>query len=193
MAGDGLSPRAVAPQQVGQVGGQGDDPVVLAGPDGVAEAGDQIGSFGPGPGQSPRAVRQAGNRGRYRADRGGRARPGLAGDEGVGAGGGVLVVIQQPGGRTFPVLVRVQGASQGAGVLTDQVVQPVPARDWLGQKVLVVQGLQAAAGRGQAGAVQRGRGVGVDVCAGGQPQPAEQPLLVPGQIGIRQVERGGDR
>ena len=117
----------------------------------------------------------------------------LAGDEGVGAGGGVLVVIQQPGGGLVPVTVRVNALGQGAGVLADQVVQPVPAPRQLGEQVLVVQGLQAAAGGRQAGAVQGGGGVGVDVGAGVQPEPPEQPLLVLGQVGIGQVERGGDR
>src|SRR5262249_18540357 len=86
-------------------------------------------------------------------------RRGRSGDEGVGAGGGVLVVIQQPGGGTVPVPVRIQTAGQGAGVLADQVVQPVPALGRLGEQVLVVQRLQAAAGGRQAGAVQGGGGV----------------------------------
>jgi hypothetical protein len=57
----------------------------------------------------------------------------------------VLVVIQQPGGGTVPV--RVQATGQGPDVLADQVVQPVPALGRLGNQVLVVQRLQAAAGR----------------------------------------------
>ena len=107
---------------------------------------------------------------------------GLAGDEGVGAGGGVLVVIQQPGGGTVPVTVRIQAIGQGAGVLADQVVQPVPALGRLGNQVLVVQRLQAAAGGGKISAVQGGGGVAVDVGAGVQPQPPEQPLLVRGEV-----------
>jgi hypothetical protein len=103
----------------------------------------------------------------------------------------VLVVIQQPGGGTVPVAFWVEAAGQGAGVRTDQVVQPVPALGGLGQQVLVVQGLQASASSAQIGAVQGGGGVAVDVGAGVQPQPAEQPLLVPGEIRVRQVERGG--
>jgi hypothetical protein len=51
----------------------------------------------------------------------------LAGDEEVGAGGGVLVVIQQPGAGVVPVPVRVQAVGQGAGVLADPVVHPVAA------------------------------------------------------------------
>ncbi len=102
---------------------------------------------------------------------------GLAGEEGVGEGGGVLVVIQQPGGGQLPVTVRVKPIGEGAGVLADQVVQPVPALGQLGEQVLVVQGLQAAAGGGQVGAVQGGGGVAVDVGARVQPEPPEQPLL----------------
>jgi hypothetical protein len=115
----------------------------------------------------------------------------LAGDEGVGAGGCLLVVIQQAGGGLASVTVLVDAVGQGAGVLADQVVQPVPALSRLGQQVLVVQGLQAAAGGRRIRAVQRGGGVGVDVGAGVQAQPPEQPLLVPGQVGIRQIEGGG--
>ena len=136
------------------------------------------GALGAGPGQRLLRLGQGGNRGRDRAVRRGESGAGLAGDEGVGAGGGVLVVIQQPGGGIVPVPVRVQAVGQGAGVLADQVVQPVPALGRLGEQVLVVQGLQAAAGGRQIGAVQGGGGVGVDVGAGVQPEPPEQPLLV---------------
>jgi hypothetical protein len=45
-------------------------------------------------------------------------------------------------------------------------VHPVAARGGLGQQVLVIQRLQAAAGSLQAGAVQRGGGMAVDVGAG---------------------------
>ena len=78
-------------------------------------------------------------------------------------------------------------------MLADQVVQPVPALGRLGNQVLVVQGLQAAAGGTHVRAVQGGGGVAVDVGAGVQPEPPEQPLLVPGEVGIGQVERGGHR
>ena len=169
MAGEGLGPRAVVAQQAGQARGEGDDAGVLAGSGGVVQAGEQVGALGPDPGQGLLAVGQGGNRGRPGAGRRGGAGAGLAGQQGVGEGGGVLVVIQQPGGGLVPVTVRVQAAGQGAGVLADQVVQPVPALGRLGQQVLVVQGLQAAAGGGQVGAVQGGGGVGVDVGAGCSP------------------------
>jgi len=48
-------------------------------------------------------------------------------------------------------------------------------------------------GGGQAGAGQRGGGVGVDVGAGVQAEPAEQPSLPGGQVLVGQAERGGDR
>ena len=112
------------------------------------------------------------------------AAPGLAGQQILSAGGGVLVVIQQPSGGLFPVIEGVQAAGQGAGVLADQVVHPVPARGGLGEQVLLVQPLQAAASRGQAGAVQGRGGIRVDVGAGVQPEPAEQPLLVLGEVRI---------
>src|ERR1700685_3419715 len=51
----------------------------------------------------------------------------LAGQQGVGQGAGVLVVIQQPGGRLVPVTVRVQPSGQGTSMIAEQVVQPVPA------------------------------------------------------------------
>ena len=115
------------------------------------------------------------------AGRWGGAGAGLAGQQGVGQGGGVLVVIQQPGGRLVPVTVWVQAAGQGPGVGADQVVHPVPALGRLGEQVLVVQGLQAAAGGRQVRAVKGGDGVAVDVGAGMQAQPPEQPLLIAGE------------
>jgi hypothetical protein len=96
------------------------------------------------------------------------------------AGGGLLVVIQQPAGGLRPVIGGVQAAGQGAGVLTDQVVHPVPAWGGLSEQVLLIQALQAAAGAGQVGAIQSRGGVPVDVSAGVQPEPAEQPLLLRG-------------
>ena len=189
--GDGVGPVAVAPQEPGQACGQCDDPGVLAGPGGVGQAGEQAGALGSGPPQRLLTVGQVGNRGRYRAVRQAGVQAGLAGDEGVGAGRGVLVVIQQPGGGTVPVTVRVQPHGQSAGVLADQVVQPVPALGRLGEQVLVVQRLQAAAAARQAGAVQGGGGVGVDVRAGVRPEPPEQPLLPGREVGIGHVERRG--
>ena len=58
----------------------------------------------------------------------------------------MLVVIQQPGGGPVPVIAAVHAVSEGPGMLTDQVVHPIPALDGLGQQVLVIQRLQAAAG-----------------------------------------------
>jgi hypothetical protein len=73
----------------------------------------------------------------------------------------VLVVIEQPSGGSVPVIVRVKTARQGTGVLMDQVVQPVPALGRLDEQVLVIQGFQAPADSGQAGAVQGRGGVAV--------------------------------
>ena len=178
VAGDGVGPGAVVPQEPGEAGGQGDDPGVLAGAGGVVQAGEQAGPLGAGPGQRLLPVGQAGNRGRDRAVRGGRGGAGLAGDEGVGAGGGVLVVIQQPGGG----LSRSRSGSRRSARARacSRIRSCIRYRPRAGsvEQVLVVQGLQAAAGSGQVGAVQGGGGVGVDVGAGVQPQPAEQPLLV---------------
>ena len=109
-----------------------------------------------------------------------------------GRRGGVHVVIQQPPGRGTGVR-RVTGVGQRAGVLAEQVVQPVPAGGGLGQQVLVVQAVQVAAGGGQVGAGQRGRGVGVDVGARVHAQAAEQPLLTWGQVLVGQVERSRHR
>jgi Homeodomain-like domain len=137
---------------------------------GVVQAGEQAGALCPGPGQRLLPAGEGGNHGRDRAVRRAGSGAGLAGDQGVGAGGGVLVVIQQPGGGTVPVMFRVQAVGQGTGVLADQVVQPVPALSRLGNQVLVIQRLQAAAGGYEVGAVQGG-GVAVDVGVGMQPEP----------------------
>lgn len=111
----------------------------------------------------------------------------------AGAGGGFLVVIHQPIRGLVQVIVRVEAVGQGPGVLADEVVHPVPARGRLSEQVLVIQGLQAPAGRGQPGALKSCSAIPVDVGAGMQPEPPEQPLLIRGQVRVRQVERGGDR
>ena len=72
-------------------------------------------------------------------------------------------------------------------------MQPVPAAGGLGQQVVIVQAVQVAAGGGQVGAVQGGRGVRVDVGARVHAQAAEQPLLAGGQVLVGQVERGRHR
>ena len=193
MTGDGVGPGAVISQQSGQAGGQANHPGMLAGPGGMVQAGEQVRAFGPGPRQRPGAVRQIRDRDRRRGERGrGRPGPGLAGQPGLGDGGGVLVIIQQ----VLQPLVSLGGGvggSQGPGVLAEQVVQPVPAAGRLGEQVLVVQGRQTAAGGTQIGLIQRGGGISVDVGAPVQPQAAEQPLLALGEVGVGQAERGRHR
>ena len=88
----------------------------------------------------------------------------VRGDVLAGGQRGMQVVIQQPAGRGVGV-GRVVGGGQGAGVFAEQVVQLVAAGGGLGEQVLVIQLLQAAAGGVQAGAVERGGGVGVEVGA----------------------------
>jgi hypothetical protein len=177
-------------QQDREAGRERDDAGVLAGSGGLAQAGEQAGALGPGPGQGLLAVGQGGNRGWYRAGRGRGA--GLAGEKGVGEAGGEMVIIQQPGGGLVPVSVWVKPIGESPGVLADQVVHPVPAPGRLGEQVVVIQGLQAAAGNGEAGAAQGG-GIAVDVRARMQPEPPEQPPAARDEILIRQVERRGDR
>ena len=94
----------------------------------------------------------------------------------AGGQGGVQVVVQQPADGSVAIR-RVVGGGQGAGVLAEQVVQLVPAGRGLGDQVLVIQLIEAAAGLVQAGVVERGGGVGVEVRAGDQAEAAEQPLL----------------
>ena len=106
MAGDGLGPGAITAQQLGEGGGQGDHPGVLAG----AAGGGPGGSGGPGgPGQWPRctgsspAAGPALDRGQGRRRRG-RGRSGAAGVHAVAAVAGLghqpfpVQPIQQPGG-----------------------------------------------------------------------------------------------
>jgi len=78
----------------------------------------------------------------------------------------------------------------GAGVLAEQVVQPVTAGCGLGDQVLVIQLIEQAAGLIQAGAIEGGGGVDVEVRAGDQAQAAEQPLRAGGEVGVGQVKRG---
>jgi hypothetical protein len=57
---------------------------------------------------------------------------------------GVQVVVQQPDDGCLPGN-GIIGGGQGAGVFSDQVMEPVPAGGGLGDQVLIVEGLQAAA------------------------------------------------
>jgi len=77
----------------------------------------------------------------------------------------------------FPGALGIGGVGQEAGMLTEQVVQPVPAGGGLGKQVPVVQLAEAAAALVRADAVERGSGVGVEVRAGDQAEAAEQPPL----------------
>jgi hypothetical protein len=78
-------------------------------------------------------------------------------------------------------------------VLAEQVVQPVTSGGGLADQVLVIEGLQVPPGGGQVDAIQGSGGVGADIRAGVQAEPAEQPPLPGGQVLVGQVERGGDR
>ena len=50
--------------------------------------------------------------------------------------------------------------------------------------------VEQAAGLIQAGAIEGGGGVDVEVRAGDQAQAAEQPLRAGGEVGVGQVKRG---
>jgi len=104
--------------------------------------------------------------------------------------GGVRVVGHQPAGRLGRI--GVAGAER-AGVLAEQVVQQVTAGRGLGDQMVVVQLVKPGAGGIQAGALEGGGGVGIDVRPLDEAEPAEQPLLVCGQVLVGQVERGRDR
>ena len=113
---------------------------------GVAGGRVQVGAFGfqPGgclPGRGQHGGTQAGCR------PGGKEEDAGSSDGEVLAGGqrGVQVVVQQPAGRGVAISW-VVGGGEGAGVLAEQVVQPVAAGGGLGEQVLVIQLIEAAAG-----------------------------------------------
>ena len=56
--------------------------------------------------------------------------------------------------------------------------------------MLVIQFAEVAAGGIQGDAVEGGSGVGIEAGAWDQAEPAEQPLLARGQVGVGQIERG---
>ena len=94
----------------------------------------------------------------------------------AGGHGGVQVVVQQPVDRGL--LIRgVVGGGASPGVFAEQVVQAVPAAGRLADQVVVIQLAEAPPGGLQVGVVQGRGGVGVDVGAGVQAEPAEQALL----------------
>src|SRR5215468_5165894 len=95
MAGKGLHPWPVVPQQGRGAGGERDDASELAGSGGVVETSAQVGALGSGPRQGRLAVGQDGNWGRRGADRLGGSGASLAGEEDFGDRGGVLVVVKQ--------------------------------------------------------------------------------------------------
>jgi hypothetical protein len=103
----------------------------------------------------------------------------------------VQVVVQQPLSRSVAIC-RAGTVGQGTGVLAKQVVQAVTAGHGLADQVLVIQLIEAAASLIQAGAIQGGSGVSVEVRAGNQPEAAEQPLLGRCEVGVGQIECGGD-
>jgi hypothetical protein len=72
-------------------------------------------------------------------------------------------------------------------------VEAVAARNAFHDQVVAEHPVQQAPGGGQAGAVERGGSIGIDVGTGVQPKSAEQLPLVMSEVGIGQVERGGDR
>jgi len=78
-------------------------------------------------------------------------------------------------------------------MFAQQVVEAIPAVGMLADQVLVIQLAETPPGGSQACAVQGRGGVGVDIGTGVQAEPAEQALLVGGQILVRQVERGCHR
>ena len=110
----------------------------------------------------------------------------------AGGPGGVRVIVHQPadGGVRISRLV---GSGERAGVLAEQIVQEVAAGRGLGDQMMVVELIELTAGGWHVDVVEGGRGVGIDVRARGQAQPPEQPLLRCGEVGVGQVERGGDR
>src|SRR5262249_48214167 len=126
---------------------------------GVAGGGIQVGSLSLQPSGRLLPGGQVGGTGRRGASRGaGGASPGGAGP--ASYRGSVQVVIEQPtrGGVTVGGVVR---GGEGAGVLAEQVVQLVAAGHGLGEQVLVIQPIKAAAGHVEAGVVEGGSGVGV--------------------------------
>ena len=72
-------------------------------------------------------------------------------------------------------------------------MQAVPAAGRFADQVVVIQLVETPAGDLQVGVVHGRGGVGVDIGAGVQAEPAEQALLADGQILVRQVERGCHR
>jgi hypothetical protein len=98
-------------------------------------------------------------------------------------GRGSHVVAGQPGDGGLTVL-GIVGLRECAGILPDQVMQPVTAACWLGHQMLVEKLAEAAAGIGQAGAVEGSGSVRINVRSGVQAEAPEQPLLAGCQVPI---------
>jgi hypothetical protein len=143
MAGDGLSPGAVAAQQLGEGTSQRDYPGVLAIAGDMPQASEQAIAFGAHPGQRLPGVVQG--RGRLQGAwySGRRAGAGLTGQAFLGQGGSVLVIIQQPPQRLLPARV---SDCMVAGIAAQQIMHAVPAVPALGQQPLPVQAIQQPPG-----------------------------------------------
>ena len=96
-------------------------------------------------------------------------------------GGSTHVVVGQPDDGGFTVL-GVVGLYQCAGILADQVMHAITAAGGFGDQMLVEKLIKAAAGRREAGAVESGGGIRIDVRSRVQPETAEQPPLADGEV-----------
>ena len=185
---DSLVPVALGVQEAAHRNGNPDGVHKMPVGCGVAGTGVQVGAFGSQPGDRLFLRAQFRGPGRRRARRRRAGDGGAPGDVPAGGHGGVQVVVQQPADRGLLIRGAVAGGAS-PGVFAEQVVQAVPAAGRLADQVLVIQLAEAPPGGLQVGAVQGRGGVGVDVGAGVQAEPAEQALLADGQILVGQVER----
>ena len=164
MEGGGLVPVAAGAQEAAHRGGDRDGVQGPPARGGVVRGGVQVRALGFQPGGRLPEGGQVGGMRRRVAGRRAAVGAGPGGEVPAGGQGGVQVVVQQPAGRGVGS-GRVVGGGEGAGVLAEQVMQLVAAGCGLGEQVLVIQLIQAAAGLVQAGAVERGGGVGVEAGA----------------------------
>src|SRR5262249_31296662 len=129
--GGGLVPVAAGGQEAAHRGGYRDGMPGAPAGGGVVRGSVQVRPLGFQPGGRPAEGGQVRGVRRRVARRWPMAGAGPVGEVPAGGQGGVQVVIQQPPGRGVAVCLVVSGG-EGAGVLAEQVVQPVAAGRGLG-------------------------------------------------------------
>jgi hypothetical protein len=101
--------------------------------------------------------------------------------------GRVLIVVKQ---LVYSPAACIDGITGGKGlrVRAYQIVHAVASGERFLDEVIGIQGIQLSSGRSQGDLIQNGGSIGIEVGAGVQAEPAEQPLLPGWQVAVGKFE-----